>query len=75
MRSWRLVSSAVLVGLLAFGAAAPAVLGAAGPGPCEKALAACFLQPGNNLPWNIIACLQGYDFCKRFVEPLLPKDV
>ena len=53
MRCWRRVSSAVLIGLFALGAAAPAALGA--PGPCEKALAACLLQPGNNLPWNIIA--------------------
>jgi hypothetical protein len=40
-------------------------------GPCEKAIVACFLDPGHNLPWDIIACLQGYDFCKRYVEPLL----
>jgi hypothetical protein len=73
MRCWRRVSSAVLIGLFALGAVAPAALGA--PGPCEKALAACLLQPGNNLPWNIIACLQGYDFCKRFVEPLLARDI
>lgn len=71
MRKMRSISSAVLVLFLAFGAAVPATLGAASLGPCEKALAACFLAPGNNLPWNIIACLQGYDFCKRFVEPIL----
>jgi hypothetical protein len=74
MRTLRRVSSAVLVLLFALGVAAPAVLGAASPGPCEKALVACFLAPGNNLPWNIIACLQGYDFCKRFIEPLLNRD-
>jgi hypothetical protein len=71
MRNLRCISSAVLVLLFALAAAAPAALGAASLGPCEKALVACFLEPGNNLPWNIIACLQGYDFCKRFVEPLL----
>ena len=75
MRNLRHASSVILVFLVVLGAAAPAILGAAGLGPCEKALAACFLAPGNNLPWNIIACLQGYDFCKRFVEPLLGREL
>lgn len=74
MRKSRRISSVVLVLLFALTAAVPAFLEAAAPAPCEKALVACFLAPGNNLPWNIIACLQGYDFCKRFVEPLLGRD-
>jgi hypothetical protein len=65
------ILSALLIASLAIAAAGPLALEAAAPGPCEKALYACFSAPGNNLPWNIIACLQGYDFCKRFVEPLL----
>ncbi len=74
MQRSRRFSSAVLILLFALTAAGPAVLDAAALAPCEKALAACFLAPGNNLPWNIIACLQGYDFCKRFVEPLLDRN-
>jgi hypothetical protein len=74
MRCLRRLFSAVLVLLFLLGTAGPAFLRAASPGPCEKALVACFVAPGNNLPWNILACLQGYDFCKRFVEPLLGRD-
>jgi hypothetical protein len=68
------LSSAVLVVLFLLAAGGPGILRASSPGPCEKALAACFVAPGNNLPWNILACLQGYDFCKRFVEPLLGRE-
>jgi hypothetical protein len=57
--------------LLGLGLVGPAVVEAESLGPCEKALVACFSAPGHNLPWDIFACLQGYDFCKRFVEPLL----
>ena len=74
MRCLRRFFSVVFVLLFLLGAAGPALLHADALGPCQKALAACLLAPGNNLPWNIIACLQGYDFCKRFVEPLLGRD-
>ncbi len=71
MRNRRRILTYLLIVLLAVAAAGPSALQAASLGPCEKALYACFSTPGNNLPWGIVACLQGYDFCKRFVEPLL----
>jgi hypothetical protein len=67
----RRFSSAVLVVLFLLAALGPGILRASALGPCEKALTACLLAPGNNLPWNILACVQGYDFCVRYVEPLL----
>ncbi len=49
--------------------AAPA--SAAGLGVCEKALVACLMTPGNNTPWGIGFCLEGYSFCKSYIQPLL----
>lgn len=59
----------VLLLLLGVGLASPVSGHAAGI--CEKSLWACFTEPGHNLPWDILFCIQGYDFCKTYIEPYL----
>ena len=58
----------VLAALLIFAAAAAP---AAALGVCEKALIACLMTPGNNTPWAIVFCFQGYEFCRVYIRPLL----
>jgi len=70
---WRIALTGWIT-LAVFGAPAFAAADSGGRGPCERALLSCLADPGHNLPWDIIACLQGYDFCKRFVEPLLNRE-
>ncbi len=60
----------VLAALLIL-AAVSSPASAAGLGVCEKALIACLMTPGNNTPWAIVFCLEGYSFCKSYIQPLL----
>lgn len=56
---------------LALGLGLVSPLAADAAGICEKALWACFTEPGHNLPWDILFCIQGYEFCKIYIEPYL----
>jgi hypothetical protein len=38
---------------------------------CEQAFYDCFTAPGHNLPWDIVECVAGYGYCKKYIEPLL----
>ncbi|MCX6561388.1 MAG: hypothetical protein NTZ26_12845 [Candidatus Aminicenantes bacterium] len=51
--------------------AAPAAMEEADSQVCEKAFYVCFTWPGHNLPWDVVECLAGYSYCKKYVEPLL----
>jgi hypothetical protein len=64
----RTFPAVLLLAVLLLGCAAGVVISAEAPGICETALIACLSDPFNLPIFGVIYCLEGYAFCKKYIE-------